>query len=230
MPKIDVTKTELFWPGKYDEDGKLREPARVSLPFQVVESVNESRATREAAVIPKQSGLFDIWKGDEGETFADGWTNKLIWGDNFVVSSALLDRFAGRVKLIYIDPPFATGADFTVTTEVGDAEISVTKEPSLLEEKAYRDTWGGGLPTYLAMIYSRLRLMHELLSGDGAIYVHCDWRVDSAVRLVLDDVFGPSARARGMVCNRRSRGVYAGPRMHHAAGAARSIARDWAPW
>ncbi len=78
MP-YDITRTELVWPGKYDENGKRREVDRVSLPFQVIERVNESRATREAT---KARGLtlFDFWEGDDAETFEDGWRNKLIWG------------------------------------------------------------------------------------------------------------------------------------------------------
>jgi len=109
-----ITKTELVWPGKYDEHGNLgnlREPPRVNLPFQVIERVNESRATRVA----KQTKypLFAAYEGNEGDTFEEGWRNKLIWGDNLLVMGSLLEKFAGKIDLIYIDPPFATGADFS---------------------------------------------------------------------------------------------------------------------
>ena len=80
MTTIEVTKTELVWPGKYNEDGTLREVPRVSLPFQVIETVNESRATREAKVTRGGGSLFDYWEGSEGDTFEDGWKNKLILG------------------------------------------------------------------------------------------------------------------------------------------------------
>ena len=80
MAKIDITRTELVWPGKYNEDGTLKEVPRVSLPFQVIETVNESRATREAKKQPQQSTLFDVYEGTEGDTFEAGWRNKLIWG------------------------------------------------------------------------------------------------------------------------------------------------------
>jgi adenine-specific DNA-methyltransferase len=79
MAKIDITRTELVWPGKYNEDGTRKEVPRVSLPFQVIETVNESRATREAKKVGTQVTLFD---GKEGDTFEGGWKNKLIWGDN----------------------------------------------------------------------------------------------------------------------------------------------------
>ena len=58
---IEVTKTELVWPGKYNEDGTLREVPRVSLPFQVIETVNESRATREAKVTRGGGGRYLIF-------------------------------------------------------------------------------------------------------------------------------------------------------------------------
>jgi adenine-specific DNA-methyltransferase len=189
MAKIEITKTELVWPGKYNEDGTRKEVPRVNLPFQVIEAVNESRATRE---VQKTKGgmLFDIYEGKEGETFEEGWKNKLIWGDNLLVMGSLLEKFAGKIDLIYIDPPFATGADFSVTTGVGDGNIEVTKEQSIIEEKAYRDTWGKGTDSYLQMMYQRLALMRDLLAENGTIYLHCDWRVNSHLRLVFDEIFG----------------------------------------
>jgi len=82
MAKIDITKTELVWPGKYNEDGTRKEVPRVSLPFQVIETVNESRATREAKKGGTRATLFDVWEGKEGDTFEEGWKNKLSWGNN----------------------------------------------------------------------------------------------------------------------------------------------------
>ena len=191
MAKIDITRTELVWPGKYNEDGTLKEVPHVSLPFQVIETVNESRATREAKK-GQTMLLFDTYEGKEGDTFEAGWRNKLIWGDNLLVMGALLEKFAGKIDLIYIDPPFATGTDFSFKATIGESGESVFKEQSLIEEKAYRDTWGSGLDSYIIMIYSRLVLMRDLLAEDGSIYVHCDWRVNSYIRLALDQVFGSS--------------------------------------
>src|SRR5881397_3517134 len=163
MPKLEVTKTELIWPGKYSEDGAKKEVPRACLPFQVIDTVNESRATREASKTETRS-LFDTYSGKEGETFAEGWKNKLIWGDNLLVMGSLLEKFAGKIDLIYIDPPFATGADFSCKTQIGDSDFVVAKEPSIIEEKAYRDTWGRGVDSFIAMIYARLSLMHDLLA------------------------------------------------------------------
>ena len=187
MAKIDITKTELVWPGKYNEDGTLKEVPRDDLPFQVIETVNESRATRERRKLPRQSALFDVYEGTEGDTFEDGWKNKLIWGDNLLVMSSLLEKFSGKIDLIYIDPPFATGADFSTTVLIG--KLKTIKKNSIIEEKAYRDTWGQGVHTYLSMLYSRLLLMEKLLSSNGSIFVHCDWRLTSYVRMMLGEVF-----------------------------------------
>ena len=187
--KIDVT--ELVWPSKHDKYGRTTEPPRISLPFQVIEVIEEGRASREALA---QSTLPLFGAHPRGPE-EDGWRNKLIWGDNLLVEGALLDKFAGRIDLIYIDPPFSTGADFSFRTTIGEGGVSIAKEPSLLEQKAYRDTWGDGreppISHYLAMMYKRLVLMRGLLASSGSIYVHCDWHVSSHLRLLLDEIFGP---------------------------------------
>src|SRR5207249_1180814 len=63
--------------------------------------------------------------GKAGETCKEGWRNKLVWGDNLLVMGSLLEQFAGKIDLIYIDPPFATGSDFVVATPIGDGELPV---------------------------------------------------------------------------------------------------------
>src|SRR2546422_7692499 len=135
MGKIAVTKTELVWPGKYNEDGAHPETPWGRLPFHISECLSAGKA---------------------GEAGKAGWRNKLIWGDNLLVMGSLLEQFAGKIDLIYIDPPFGTGSDFSFATEIGDSGEDITKEQSIIEEKAYRDTWGNGLDSYLQMISSRL--------------------------------------------------------------------------
>lgn len=127
-------------------------------------------------------------RADLPNWWTPGWRNRLIWGDNKQVLSSLLDEFAGKVDLIYIDPPFATGADFSYSTQLGD--VDVEKEPSMLEEVAYRDTWNRGAFSFLDMVHQRLKLLYELLAPHGSIYVHCDWRQKGRIRLLLDEVFG----------------------------------------
>ena len=184
-----INRTELVWPNKYDENGKRRETDRISLPFQVIERINESRATREV-IKARGLTLFDFWEGDTAETFEEGWRNKLIWGDNKLVMSSLLENFAGKVDLVYIDPPFATGADFSFKTVVGEGNEPIFKEQSLIEEKAYRDTWQAGYDTYLPMMAERLALVRTLLTDTGSIFVHLDAHTGPYIKVLLDEIFG----------------------------------------
>ena len=178
----DEREIELVW------NGKSQEVTNVVMPFQTIEHVDEPRAEVDMRVQPE---LFDLETGRQ----LKGWTNKLIWGDNkFVLSSLksgpLRDEIEanGGIKLIYIDPPFDVGADFSMEIEIGEERVS--KEPNILEEIAYRDTWGKGADSFISMIYERLILLKDLLAKDGSIYVHCDWRVNAYLRLILDEIFG----------------------------------------
>ncbi|MDQ2787524.1 MAG: site-specific DNA-methyltransferase [Chloroflexota bacterium] len=173
-------------------EGKKAEIDVPVLPFQTIETINEPR---------QQLTLFSA-PDDARPAFPPGWKNKLIWGDNKLAMAALAEQYAGQVDLIYIDPPFDTGADFSVQVEVGDE--SVTKEPSIIERHAYQDTWGQGLDSYVQMMYERLMLMHTLLSEDGSIYVHCDPRVNSALRMVLDEVFSSQSFRNEITWKRQS--------------------------
>lgn len=191
---LSQMKTELVWEGKYDEYGNRREVevAGLDLPLQKVESIDEPRQVAEG-----QGTLFDPKKAHQ-----DDFRNMLIWGDNKLVMAALLKDFKGKIDLIYIDPPFDVGADFTMDVPIGEDRESLGKEQSLMEAVAYRDTWGKGTDSYLHMMYARLALMRQLLSERGSIYVHCDWRMNSYLRLVLDDVFG-SANYRNEIYAKR---------------------------
>ncbi len=179
----DKREVELVW------NGKTGDVCNIVLPFQTIEQVDEPRAEK-ADEAKLQQTLFDS-RGRQQK----GWTNKLIWGDNKLILSSLKNgpmreeiEKQGGIKLIYIDPPFDVGADFSMDIEIGGDTF--TKKPNILEEIAYRDTWGKGADSFISMIYERLILMRDLLADDGSIYVHCDWRVNSFIRLVLDEIFG----------------------------------------
>ncbi len=189
MVSLDVKDTEVIWPDKYDAEGKPKHRDRPNLPLQIIERVNSTRATRESDKGGAQTSLFEIWAGNEGNTFDSGWKNKLIWGDNKYFLSSLLEKFRGKFKLIYIDPPFATGADINLMIELQSGE-KIPKQNSAIEDKAYRDTWGSGLTSYLDMLYDRLLIMKDLLNQNGAIYVHMDWHVGHYVKAILDEIFG----------------------------------------
>jgi len=177
---------ELLWAEKYDnyEKGEKMPIEKPNLPFQVVETVNKPRI---------KGGYIDpslLFPEDKyPENYPKDWKNLLIWGDNKLVMSSLIKQgWAGEINLIYIDPPFFTGADFTVRTKLGDERIE--KEPSIIEERAYRDTWSGGIASYLKYMYERLVLMRDLLAENGSIYVHLDWRVGHYVKVMMDEIFG----------------------------------------
>ncbi len=167
---------ELMWDGKYDKDGRRAAPPRIALPFQTVETVNESAQERQRTL-----DLFSSGRDLE-------WRNRLIWGDNKYILSALAQELSGQIDLMYVDPPFATGQDFSFRGEVNGEEF--IKQPSVIEQKAYRDTWGRGLDSFLAMLYPRFSLMRELLTDRGLAFVHMGWEVSHHVKIVLDDVFG----------------------------------------
>ncbi|MBS3935631.1 MAG: site-specific DNA-methyltransferase [Sulfuritalea sp.] len=176
----DKREVELVW------NGKSRDVCTTVLPFQTLEHIDEPR--KEAPEI--QGNLFDP-RGRQ----IKGWTNKLIWGDNKLILSSLKSgalrrqiEDAGGLKLIYIDPPFDVGADFSMDIEIGGETFH--KEANLLEQIAYRDTWGRGADSFISMIYERLILMRDLLAEDGSIFIHCDWRVSSLMELTLAEVFG----------------------------------------
>jgi adenine-specific DNA-methyltransferase len=138
----EITQPELIWPGKYGEDGALVESPRVCLPLQTVETFGAEAA----------------------------WRNKLIWGDNLLAMQSLLPEYAGKIDLVYIDPPFATGTDFSFGRQL-----------------AYRDTWKPN--PYLTMMAERLRLIRELLSPGGSLFLHCDRHVGHLLRTIGDEVF-----------------------------------------
>ncbi|MFH2046745.1 MAG: DNA methyltransferase [Pseudomonadota bacterium] len=181
----DKREVELVW------NGKTSEVCNIVLPFQVIEQVDEPRADKPEDT-SLQYELFDT-RGRQMK----GWTNKLIWGDNKLILSSLKNgplreeiEKQGGLKLIYIDPPFDVGADFSMDIAIGGDTF--TKKPNILEEIAYRDTWGKGADSFIAMIYERLVLMRDLLAEDGSIYVHCDWRVNSYLRIILQEIFSQS--------------------------------------
>ncbi|MHA1895589.1 MAG: site-specific DNA-methyltransferase [Candidatus Helarchaeota archaeon] len=164
----DGKSIELQWLGKYDDNGNLKGlEYPPSFPFQIVETFNLTNNLTK-----------------------NGWKNKLIHGDNKFIMSSLLKEFKGKIKLIYIDPPFATGTDWNYKIRIGEGKKVIKKEYTILEEKAYRDTWGRGINNYLQMIFERLHLMKELLSDDGSIYVHLDRNIAHYVKIIMDEIFG----------------------------------------
>ena len=175
-------KTELIWEGKYDEYGNRRtvDIAGCAMPLQRIETVDEPASRAHV-----QGVLFNPVK-----SHSDDFRNQLIWGDNKLVMASLLKEFKGKIDLIYIDPPFDVGADFTMNVPVGDGKETLGKDQSALEMVAYRDMWGKGTDSYLHMMYERSLILRELLCEKGSIYVHLDWHMAHYFKPIMDEVFG----------------------------------------
>jgi DNA modification methylase len=180
--------TELIWEGKYKDNKKVT-PVHIALPFQTIETVNESAQQRQKTL--------DFFAAEPTAQFNKEWRNRLIWGDKKYVLPSLLPEFAGKVNLIYIDPPFNVGSDFSFTATIADAPnheeedaTEFVKQPNIIEQKAYRDTWGKGLDSYMQWFYETCLLLKELLADDGSIYVHLDWHAGHYAKAIMDEIFG----------------------------------------
>jgi adenine-specific DNA-methyltransferase len=169
----------LVWDSK-----PRRAPNPKDIEFQTAEVVIPN-PHRDEAQIPMsfRDGLLGEKEVDKQKM------NRLIWGDNLLAMQALLAQgYEGKINLIYIDPPFDSKADYSHKMVIEGNEF--TKEPSVIERLAYKDTWTGGTDSYLDMLYPRLQLMKRLLAEDGSIYVHLDWHVGHYVKIMMDEVFG----------------------------------------
>lgn len=178
--------------GKYRKKDSARliwdsKPRRAANPkdieFQTVEVVIPNPQYADELPLSFKDGTLDSYEIDKQQM------NRLIWGDNLLAMQALMAQgYEGKIKMIYIDPPFDSKADYSQTLSVEGNEV--TKEPSIIERLAYKDTWAGGTDSYLDMLYPRLQIMKRLLSKDGSIFVHCDWHANSYIRVLLDEIFG----------------------------------------
>ena len=190
-------EVELLW------NGKSNEITNVNLPFQIIEHVDEPRKNIEPEL---QGNLFD----ERGRKLT-GWTNKLIWGNNSLILSSLINgeirediKKQGGLKLVYIDPPFNVGDNFEFEIEIGKKNY---QKRNALEQLAFGDTWGKGEDSFLSMIYERLKLIYSLLDEDGLIFVHCDWRLNSSLRLVLDEIFGEKSFKNEVYIKRKTKNI-----------------------
>lgn len=192
---------EIIWPGK----GRPSHPPPVLPP-----RLDERLGARG------QAG-----PGEGGGSSGSGWRNKLFLADNRLLAAALLQgplqeqiKAAGGIKLIYIDPPFDVGSDFSQSLAFGEPSGAGRRTVKTL---AYSDNWGRGRGSYLSMMYERLRLLWELLDEGGALYLHCDWRAGSALRLLLDEIFGAERFVNEIIWyyyNKYSAGTRCLPRAH----------------
>ena len=130
-----------------------------------------------------------------GKPDENKWMNKIFWGDNLQVMSHMLKEFRGKINLIYIDPPFDSKADYKKKIKIRNKEVK--NDINVFEEKQYGDIWTND--EYLQFMYERLILLRELLCEDGSIYLHCDWRKSSYLKVIMDEVFGSGYFANEIV-------------------------------
>lgn len=159
----------LYWVGK--------KPIGIveSYPAQLVETIGDTQTSET----PNYSAL------------EQNWSNLLFHGDNKeILGTLLVNGFRGKVDLIYIDPPFDSGADYVRKVELrGTKEKKLEgEEQTALEQVQYEDIWAND--NYLQFMYERLILLRELLSEQGSIYLHCDWHKAHHLRMLMDEVFG----------------------------------------
>jgi len=197
----DKREVELVW------NGKTNEVTNIVLPFQVIEQVDEPRSEKNTKM---QSSIFDMF--DSRGRQQKGWTNKLIWGDNKLILSSLKNgpireeiEKAGGIKLIYIDPPFSAGLDYSIDVHIGNDQFN--KKLTALEEFAYRNTWGNGGNTFIQMIYERVVLMKDLLSADGIFVLRIDHHWGHYIKTILDEIFGKEYFQSEVLVNRVKKAV-----------------------
>ncbi|MDP8998967.1 MAG: site-specific DNA-methyltransferase [Myxococcota bacterium] len=148
------------------------------------------RGARGKAKPPARSVSTDELYGDVP---ADAWRNRLVLGDNAHVLPSLLGELAGKVSLVYIDPPFDTGGDFHFQAAIPGARDGAPR----VKLRAYRDD--RGLDEWLQRFHGTARLIHALLAGGGSLYVHLDAHVSHYAKVVLDEVFGAAAFQREII-------------------------------
>ena len=162
-------KPMLHWVGKRTIDTVNAYPA------QLVETYNVENLEKEPTYDRFKDGPHLLFHGDNKE----------------ILSTLLVQGFRGKIDLIYIDPPFASGADYVRKVKLrGRKENLEAEGHSVIEQTQYTDIWAND--NYLQFMYERLSLMRELLSEKGSLYLHCDWRMNSYLRLAMDEIFGKS--------------------------------------
>ena len=166
--------------------------------FARLESNNKITLQTNKYVLPMSKGG-NLFKGEYEDINSQNWFNRVCYGDNLMVMSALLTgdeetglpSMRGKIDLIYIDPPYDSKADYRTKIKLPQND-NIEMKPTIVEQFAYSDMWKDGTVSYLKDLYPRLCLMKELLSEQGSIYVHLDWHVNSYVRILLDEIFGRS--------------------------------------
>ncbi|MGE5486807.1 MAG: site-specific DNA-methyltransferase [bacterium] len=193
---LKVHEPWLEWAGKREAKSFTVDP----VALHIHERVSAQAILRVAARQDVMRSLFADPEQEYNEAVQFyrhdvDWSNRLILGDSLQVMSSLARRedLAGKVQMIYIDPPYGIKFGSNFQNEIGrrevkDNESDLTREPEMV--KAYRDTWRLGLHSYLAYLRDRVIVAKELLSDSGSIFVQIGDENLHRVRAVMDEVFG----------------------------------------
>ena len=186
----------LEWTSKRETQELVVDP----VPLHIHERVSTQAILKMARRESIQRNLFADPEHEYGEALQFykrdvAWANRLILGDSLQVMSSLVERehLAGKVQMIYLDPPYGIRFASNFQSEIGkrdvrEKEADLTREPEMI--KAYRDTWTLGVHSYLAYLRDRLMLCRRLLTDTGSIFLQISDENMHRVRLVMDEVFG----------------------------------------
>lgn len=130
--------------------------------------------------------------------------NQLLWADWLFATRALISECAGLIDLVYLDPPFATGSEFTLPTKLGGSDRN--RDRQLPRRSAYSDSFAG-LSPWLELMAELLPLVRGLLSEEGSLYVHVDYRTSASLRCLLDQIFGPGCLVNEIIWVYKTGGV-----------------------
>ena len=187
----------LEWSGKREATGFAVEPVALHIHERVAAKAIVAAAARKEI----QRSLFadpELEYRERVQFYQHevDWANRLILGDSLQVMASLAERegLAGKVQMIYVDPPYGIkfASNFQPLVgkrDVKDRDSDLTREPEVI--RAYRDTWVLGIHTYLSYLKDRLLLCRDLLSDKGSLFVQISDENLHRIRAILDDVFGP---------------------------------------
>lgn len=160
--------------------------------MELMEMLSQSIATGRKAYFAAEERPAAFVAQSAYEASADGsacWHNCLGLGDNaaFMTYLKAYKNMAGKVQMVYIDPPFFSGARYDAVVRLDAPALA---EPVMARHEAYQDIWKDGMGEYLSMLACRLYLIRDLLCREGTVWVHVDWHASHYVRLLLDEIFG----------------------------------------
>lgn len=171
----------------------------MSLIYKLASILEQGKLKWESTKAPAGFSVDDYTGGNKDSV------NKLIQGDNISVCRHLIDNgLGGSLKLIYVDPPFFSNADYKTQIKLKTEE---NKSIPVIRQKAYKDSWEHGMEEYLTMVAARLFAFKELLSNDGTIWVHLDWHASHYVKVLMDEIFGQDNFINEIIWNYKSGGT-----------------------